>query len=355
MFGRRCTLCGGKLDGRGICKECGLDNNKSDKNYMLNQSDCDNMPMTHVHKEQKQSYERADWSKSSKPKKERGRKKAERKRVNHNTMDRKRRKPGCLIFVIILVIALAELFLTIGGSDEIRYELKSQFENFFEDSDYGDYGYEELDPYEYLEAEIPAGGEAVTYTLPSGRYVAGVHIPAGYYTADVKDQFDVVQVTDTVNGIFLYEYSGKEETNYLDDLRIFPGAIVEINAQSTIILHSENAKTEEMTGMPNPLTETYTISDSEVKTAGNDFQSGVYDLDLVEGEGNVKIVIYDKNGEVYTERDFYFSESGSDGRSYKNMVFPDDSELTLEGEVEIRMTPSETIETTEYLGSYLYY
>ena len=33
MFGKRCSLCGGKLNSNGICTECGLDNNKSDKNY----------------------------------------------------------------------------------------------------------------------------------------------------------------------------------------------------------------------------------------------------------------------------------------------------------------------------------
>ena len=38
MFGKRCTLCGGKLDSNGICKECGLDNKKNDKNYRVNQS-----------------------------------------------------------------------------------------------------------------------------------------------------------------------------------------------------------------------------------------------------------------------------------------------------------------------------
>ena len=41
MFGKRCTLCGGKLDSNGICKECGLDNKKNDKNYRVNQSSCD--------------------------------------------------------------------------------------------------------------------------------------------------------------------------------------------------------------------------------------------------------------------------------------------------------------------------
>ena len=51
MFGKRCTLCGGKLDSHGVCKECGLDNNKNDKNYRVNQSSCDSQPLTHVHEE----------------------------------------------------------------------------------------------------------------------------------------------------------------------------------------------------------------------------------------------------------------------------------------------------------------
>ena len=51
MFGKRCSLCGGKLNSRGICTECGLDNSKSDKNYRINRSDCDGMPLTHVHEE----------------------------------------------------------------------------------------------------------------------------------------------------------------------------------------------------------------------------------------------------------------------------------------------------------------
>lgn len=53
MFGKRCSLCGGKLNSSGICTECGLDNSKSDKNYRINRSDCDGMPLTHVHEEKK--------------------------------------------------------------------------------------------------------------------------------------------------------------------------------------------------------------------------------------------------------------------------------------------------------------
>ena len=58
MFGRRCTLCGGKLDSHNICTECGLDNNKSEKNYRINQSNCDELPLTHVHTETYQEPKR---------------------------------------------------------------------------------------------------------------------------------------------------------------------------------------------------------------------------------------------------------------------------------------------------------
>ena len=70
MFGKRCTLCGGKLDSNGICKECGLDNKKNDKNYRVNQSSCDGQPLTHVHTEEtkppvKERMQKASGNKAS--------------------------------------------------------------------------------------------------------------------------------------------------------------------------------------------------------------------------------------------------------------------------------------------------
>lgn len=54
MFGKRCTLCGGKLNAERICVECGLNNTKYQSKYILNQSSCDSKPLTHVHEEKKQ-------------------------------------------------------------------------------------------------------------------------------------------------------------------------------------------------------------------------------------------------------------------------------------------------------------
>ena len=49
----------------------------------------------------------------------------------------------------------------------------------------------EQDPYSYVTREIPAEGSEESYTLSSGCYIVGVHIPEGIYQADMDDDFDV--------------------------------------------------------------------------------------------------------------------------------------------------------------------
>ena len=51
MFDKRCSLCGGKLKGN-ICTECGLDNSKSDANYVSSGSTHHlGEELTHEHKD----------------------------------------------------------------------------------------------------------------------------------------------------------------------------------------------------------------------------------------------------------------------------------------------------------------
>lgn len=49
MSGRTCSLCGGRLDRNNICRECGLDNTKSDANYSMRQNTADYGELTHTH------------------------------------------------------------------------------------------------------------------------------------------------------------------------------------------------------------------------------------------------------------------------------------------------------------------
>ena len=48
---RRCSLCGGKLNGN-ICTECGLDNSKNDDQYVTLENSGHEESLTHVHTEE---------------------------------------------------------------------------------------------------------------------------------------------------------------------------------------------------------------------------------------------------------------------------------------------------------------
>ena len=203
MFGGRCTLCGGKLDSHNICTECGLDNNKSEKNYRINQSSCDDLPLTHVHTETYQE-----------PRREEPRRKAqksstakERQTTSQGTFGQPRpqqqmytgqkKRSGCMTCVVVLIVAVVILVLVGLLAGRV----------FESGTEYGSYSVE-TDPYAYVEEDLPETGESVEFELPSGRYIVGLHIPSGKYTADPKGEYDSIQVRDSDQGIYLYEYRG---------------------------------------------------------------------------------------------------------------------------------------------------
>lgn len=297
MPGRKCSLCGGRLDRNNICTECGLDNNKSEKNYKISQG----------------------------------------------------RKKGVRILLIVLVIfCVVKIFKGVVWDVVYRIETKT---GMSESEDY------EYDPYEFVERELSEDGEPAEYMLESGEYVVGVHIPEGRYRAEAADDFDTVQVDDYQNSIFLYAYAGKEEDDYFEDLRLYAGAHVTINAQDnrTITLTSENAQLSEMHGIENPLTESVEITDKKTWRAGKDLEAGVYDLEVMEGVGQLKLTVYRKDGEMYNS---YFTSLDEEGQNvYRNLVIPEDAELSFNYSENVRvlLTPSELIDSSDYLRYYIYY
>ncbi len=333
----RCSLCGGKLNGQNICTECGLNNSKSDKNYKINQSSCDSRPLTHVHQEEQKRAKETGTSERSvqrMPRQQTGPVKAgNQKRSGKNNGARIMAIVSvCLMLSGILVPLIQEL--AIHGDSEPDSE------------------YEETDPYEYVEREIPEEGSTEEYILGRGEYVVGVHIPEGNYTADAGDDLDVVQVEDPANGIYLYEYMDKEEGNYLDDLRLYRGAHVMIETDSVMRLSTGNARITEMYGIKNPWKENIQITGERAAEAGKDFVPGVYDAKALEGSGTLEVMLCMGDGEDSEEectvRQFYFSED--DHTEYKNLVLAEGMRLVLEDAeaAAVSLTSSETIESTEY-------
>lgn len=401
MFGERCTLCGGKLDSRKRCKECGLDNSRSEKHYKINKSACDGMPMTHVHgdREEAEPKKRQDPARAEKkqtapetyrraetaPKQYRQAetapkqyRQAETAQETYRHVDtspktyrrtdagqesprRKEKDPwqggsaarpadqkkkgGWISKLVIAFIVFSIAGTIIGSLAEMDFD-----GDLFSDSDDT---YNRPDPYETLSESgitLPEEENYEEFELPTGKYIVGVHLPAGYYSADVMNDYDAVRVTDDDHSIFLYEYPAQEEGNYLDDLRLFDGALVEIQADEPVILRTENA--QEITGgMDNPLKKEYEFSGDIEKTAGVDFEAGIYDLSVTEGYGTMEIKVSPGGPDL--------SYGFTGGMEYRNMVIPKGARLILEddsGEAEesfrISLTPSPWIMSEDYSQIY---
>ena len=373
MFGKRCSLCGGKLNSRGICTECGLDNSKSDKNYRINRSDCDGMPLTHVHEEKekhrpdrKADHREINHKETNHKKRVYGKQgyrmnesdmtgKKRRKHVQTPDITNRRRPLKIVILAIIVIAVLGNLYEE--HKYDIEYAIGDAVQGVFQDTGdqkTNDTDETDYDHYQYVTREIPKEGESADYELSSGNYVAGVEIPEGIYTVTPKDDYDTVQIDDPENSIYLYEYTeGKKDK--IEDIRLYKGAHLTLNCRTTVKLHTDNAQdveAMETAGQSNPLTESVDIKGQKTLTAGRDLEPGIYDLSRVSGAGNVDVIIYSDEQEEINSWSQCLSEDGIDGETFHYLVIPENATMEVSEDLKIRLTPSEQIASTDYYGFY---
>lgn len=373
MFGKRCSLCGGKLNSRGICTECGLDNSKSDKNYRINRSDCDGMPLTHVHEEKekhrpdrKADHREINHKETNHKKRDYGKQgyrmnesdmtgKKRRKHVQTPDITNRRRPLKIVILAIIVIAVLGNLYEE--HKYDIEYAVGDAVQGVFQDTGdqkTNDTDETDYDHYQYVTREIPKEGESADYELTSGNYVAGVEIPEGIYTVTPQDDYDTVQIDDPENSIYLYEYTeGKKDK--IKDIRLYRGAHLTLNCRTTVKLHTDNAQdveAMETAGQSNPLTESVDIKGQKTLTAGRDLEPGIYDLSRVSGAGNVDVIIYSDEQEEINSWSQCLSEDGIDGETFHYLVIPENATMEVSEDLKIRLTPSEQIASTDYYGFY---
>ena len=373
MFGKRCSLCGGKLNSRGICTECGLDNSKSDKNYRINRSDCDGMPLTHVHEEKekhrpdrKADHREINHKETNHKKRDYGKQgyrmnesdmtgKKRRKHVQTPDITNRRRPLKIVILAIIVIAVLGNLYEE--HKYDIEYAVGDAVQGVFQDTGdqkTNDTDETDYDHYQYVTREIPKEGESADYELASGNYVAGVEVPEGIYTVTPQDDYDTVQIDDPENSIYLYEYTeGKKDK--IKDIRLYRGAHLTLNCRTTVKLHTDNAQdveAMETAGQSNPLTESVDIKGQKTLTAGRDLEPGIYDLSRVSGAGNVDVIIYSDEQEEINSWSQCLSEDGIDGETFHYLVIPENATMEVSEDLKIRLTPSEQIASTDYYGFY---
>ena len=373
MFGKRCSLCGGKLNSRGICTECGLDNSKSDKNYRINRSDCDGMPLTHVHEEKekhrpdrKADHREINHKETNHKKRDYGKQgyrmnesdmtgKNRRKHVQTPDITNRRRPLKIVILAIIVIAVLGNLYEE--HKYDIEYAVGDAVQGVFQDTGdqkTNDTDETDYDHYQYVTREIPKEGESADYELASGNYMAGVEIPEGIYTVTPQDDYDTVQIDDPENSIYLYEYTeGKKDK--IKDIRLYKGAHLTLNCRTTVKLHTDNAQdveAMETAGQSNPLTESVDIKGQKTLTAGRNLEPGIYDLSRVSGAGNVDVIIYSDEQEEINSWSQCLSEDGIDGETFHYLVIPENATMEVSEDLKIRLTPSEQIASTDYYGFY---
>ena len=262
-----------------------------------------------------------------------------------------RKKRGCIGWISIIIVVIVVLNVigdTVIPLIQEKIAGKTDEGYSYEES----YEVDDRDPYESITKGIPETGESAEYTLTSGLYIVGVHIPEGVYQAETEDEFDVVSVHNSELNLYLYEYEGKDGENYLDDLRLYEGSQVEIDARGPVVLRTQNAQFP-IENMANPLTESYTLTGTS--EAGGEFLPGVYDMELKEGSGEIMVEIYDEQGELWEQRNYYLADDGYGGTGYCNLVLPEHAVVTCGEGVTISLTPSETIKDTDYFAFYEIY
>ena len=363
FFRERCSLCDGKLDSHNICTECGLDNSKSERHYRINQSSCDGQPLTHVHSSE--SFSEAAPRKVQRMPEQSGRqyaqswpasRKPRKKERTYNTYvegEKRARSSRLVKVVVIVVIATAAVSIVpaLAGIFSDREEpVYEAYEDSYGEEIYDDYGY---DPYAYVTREIPAEGESYSHEFSQGDYIVGTHIPEGTYTVETTDgSYMSLSVDDYENGVYLYE-SLDEDTEKVEDIRLYAGASVSVLGDGYLTLSAQNAQTGSMEGQPNPLTETVDVAGGQTLTAGEDFPAGVYDITVVSGYGAPDVTVYDESGSEIGYLYPWISDSSEAERTYRNAVLPEGAVFANEDEdLELRLVPSETIASEDYLRYY---
>ena len=380
MFDKRCSLCGGKLKGN-ICTECGLDNSKSDANYVSSGSTHHlGEELTHEHKDNENPMAgktvTREWINQEK-KAEKARKQGTKKTASQTyqsagglsstyqsagsssstyqsgtyssqSKERRKRSFGGKLITIIIVLSICS---SIFGA------IKDDFEDW---SSEHDYSWEEntpetesdYDPYEYAERELSDDGEVYDIDLTAGVYKGGVHIPEGSYTVSFipeagneENSYMELTLDDYDNSIYMHEYFSEGETVEMEDLRVYEDAVIEIEGRGTFSFHSENAQTEDMSSISNPNTKSYEVKESfEV---GKDVIPGVYDVICESGSGIFDYTVEDKDGyQTYCGKLIGDARSGFAGE-LKNIVLPEGVTVEITG-MTVKLVPSERIESEDY-------
>ena len=179
----------------------------------LNQSDCKNMRLTHVHTDKKaEPYESSVINQARRQEKtqDTGKKSVNKKakqpekpfadiysqyrskaiRTSEQWKSKEASGNGKLTIIVSIVVIVLGLVITLVDNLEKHEKMVEGIENV--SSSYEEYELqeeqEEYDPFAYVEEELPLGGEIWEEERSAGMYVVGIDIPEGEYVLEGKKE-----------------------------------------------------------------------------------------------------------------------------------------------------------------------
>ena len=398
----RCYLCGAKLQ-NGYCKECGLDNRRSQKiRYRLNegnatkkndsfeemaeeQRETENSNIQKYKAKQKRAWSKTggagQWKKAgTRQTMQKGTAgggfRLERalnfeKKKNMNGEKGISRKTaafmiggiGFVVLMIALMYSAMEADLSYYGETNMTVEYSEESGSGFSESDESGALVASEDPhsYEFVSRELDESGDTYIEELEYGEYIVGSQIPEGIYTIRLKEGSGYVNVDDAENTIYLWQDFGTD-TKYDEllewqDVRLYEGAIVEISDNVTLEFSSENAQTSDLKMKENPNVEecAFSLETEDKIVAGKDFEPGVYDVSIPEWNGWGVLYLKVKTTDPYDEDGYYetsiWLDGGESGKTYHNLYLSDGAEIYIEGDP-AEFVPSEKIADIDYKEYY---
>lgn len=317
----RCFLCGGRVS-KGVCTECGMPQRQQAENYDLNKSECDDKPLTHVHKDKLQTSDHRD------PAVQRQKSIGKETHPDPEKIDTYYRAYKhhhrywsfrlVLTFIGLIVVVAAFTIFAVKESGVFKVSEDNTMEQEMDEDilTVDDSGYSNV------MYEMPADGEPYTAdAVFAGYYRVGYDMPEGVYDISAVYGKGMISVTDEVNGIDLYETINVLPDGYgyseVKNVMLYQGAEVRIEGSLELEFSTENAQMDKMIDKaPNELTEAVTIAANSICKAGEDFPAGVYDIYCVDLFGSVDIYKYvdDTETHYYMNPQLLQSEEDAENR-----------------------------------------
>ena len=208
--------------------------------------------------------------------------------------------------------------------------------------------------YESVTRELSETGVDFSISLGAGYYTVGVHIPEGRYSVSMKSGKAHVIFDDKENGIYADGIiTGDERVegydyieNDMNDIRLYKGAFIRIYTSEQIMFTTSNAQMP-LEYIENPNTESKMFS--ETFTVGEDIAAGVYDLECIEGTGDVAVDWNDTKNILDGEFDLVGLK---ESEIFKNVVLIEGTEVELDKGITVKFVPCERIISENYNDFY---